>query len=170
MQHKSFGGMECPVARTLERVGDWWTILILRDAFHGRTRFDEFQKSLDIAPNILSRRLSSLVDDGLLKRRRYTDHPPRYEYVLTERGKDFRSVLLAMLTWGNRHFAPEGRSVVLVDTETGREVDPILVDPATGLPVTDRRYRTVPGPAASEATRRQLADPETRAAKEPSHV
>ena len=170
MQHKSFGGMQCPVARTLERVGDWWTILILRDAFQGRTRFDEFQKSLEIAPNILSRRLGSLVEDGLLKRRRYTDHPPRYEYVLTERGKDFRSVLLAMLAWGNRHFAPEGRSVVLIDSETGREVDPILVDPLSGQPVTNRRFRTVAGPAADEATRRQLAGAKMRPTRDPEHV
>jgi len=169
MQHKSVGGMQCPVARTLERVGDWWTILILRDAFQGRTRFDEFQKSLEIAPNILSRRLSALVDDGLLERRRYSDHPPREDYVLTDRGRDFRTVVLAMLAWGNRHFAPEGRSVILVDGETGREVDPILVDPVTGRPVTEYPYRTVAGPAADERTRRQLSRTAT-AAKEPSHV
>jgi len=170
MQHKSVGGMQCPVARTLERVGDWWTILILRDAFQGRTRFDEFQKSLEIAPNILSRRLSALVDDGLLERRRYSDHPPREDYVLTDRGRDFRTVVLAMLAWGNRHFAPEGRSVILVDGETGREVDPILVDPVTGRPVTEYPYRTVAGPAADERTRRQLSRTATAAAKEPSHV
>jgi len=170
MQHKSFGGMQCPVARTLERVGDWWTILILRDAFQGRTRFDEFQKSLEIAPNILSRRLSALVEDGLLERRRYSDHPPREDYVLTERGRDFRTVVLAMLAWGNRHFAPEGRSVILVDGETGREVDPILVDPVTGRPVTEYPYRTIAGPAADERTRRQLSRTATAVAKEPSHV
>jgi DNA-binding HxlR family transcriptional regulator len=170
MRHKSFGEMQCPVARTLERVGDWWTILILRDAFQGRTRFDEFQKSLDIAPNILSRRLTALVEDGLLQRRRYSDHPPREEYVLTERGRDFRTVVLAMLAWGNRHLAPEGKSVVLIDGETGREIDPILVDPVTGRPVTDYPYRTVAGPAADERTRRQLDSTPARAAKEPSHV
>jgi DNA-binding HxlR family transcriptional regulator len=170
MQHKSFGGMQCPVARTLERVGDWWTILILRDAFHGLTRFDEFQKSLDIAPNILSRRLAALVEDGLMHRQRYSDHPPREEYVLTERGRDFRSVVLAMLAWGNRHLTPEGKSVVLIDGETGREVDPILVDPVTGRSVAEYPYRTVAGPAADERTRRQLASAAARHAKEPSHV
>ena len=90
MQRKSFGNMPCPIARSLERVGDWWSILILRDAFQGVTRFDQFQKSLEIAPNILSRRLSSLVEGGLLERRRYRAHPPRHEYLLTERGRDFR--------------------------------------------------------------------------------
>ena len=176
MQHKSFGEMSCPVARTLERVGDWWTILILRDAFHGLTRFDEFQKSLDIAPNILSRRLAALVEDGLLARQRYSDHPPREEYVLTEKGRDFRSVVLAMLAWGNRHYAPEGKSVLLIDGETGREVDPVLVDPATGRSVTEYPYRTVAGPAADERTRRRLATSAARssdaapAPKEPANV
>jgi DNA-binding HxlR family transcriptional regulator len=170
MQRKSFGNMQCPVARTLERVGDWWTILILRDAFHGRTRFDEFQKSLDIAPNILSKRLAALVGDGLMERRRYSDHPPREDYVLTGRGRDFRTVVLAMLAWGNRHLTPEGKSVVLVDGETGREVDPILVDPETGRPVTEYPYRTVAGPAADERTRRQLLHSTARSAEEPSHV
>src|SRR4051794_9721287 len=97
MQRKSFGRMACPIARSLERVGEWWSILILRDAFYGLTRFDEFQTSLGIAPNILTRRLNALVEAGLLKRRRYSQRPPRYEYVLTERGLDFRPVMQAML-------------------------------------------------------------------------
>ena len=170
MQPKSYGDTQCPVARTLERVGDWWTILILRDAFHGRTRFDEFQKSLEIAPNILSKRLAALVEDGLMERRRYSEHPPREEYVLTERGRDFRSVMLAMLAWGNRHYAPEGRSVILIDTDTGLEVNPVLVDPETGRLATDPRYRTIAGPAADERTRRQLALRETAPTKEQVNV
>ena len=64
MQRKSFGNMQCPIARSLERVGEWWSILILRDALHGLTRFDQFQKSLDIAPNMLTRRLNALVEGG----------------------------------------------------------------------------------------------------------
>src|SRR5436305_9679729 len=101
MRRKSFGHMQCPIARSLERVGEWWSILILRDAFYGLTRFDEFQKSLEIAPNILTRRLNALVEAGLLERRRYSERPPRYEYLLTERGRDFRPVMQAMLAWGN---------------------------------------------------------------------
>src|SRR6187549_3884360 len=110
MRRKSFGDMPCPIARGLERVGEWWSILILRDAFYGLTRFDEFQTSLGIAPNMLSRRLNALVEAGLLKRRRYSLRPPRYEYVLTERGRDFRPVMQAMLAWGNRHFAAQRRA------------------------------------------------------------
>ena len=124
MQRKSFGDMTCPIARSLERVGEWWSILILRDAFRGLTRFDQFQKSLDIAPNMLTRRLNALVESGLLERRIYSEHPPRHEYLLTERGRDFRPVLWALLAWGNRHFAPEGASVIVVDTETGETGGP----------------------------------------------
>ena len=120
MQRKSFGNMPCPIARSLERVGEWWSMLILRDALHGMTRFDEFQKSLGIAPNMLTRRLDALVEAGLLERRRYSEHPPRDEYVLTARGRDFRPVLLALMALGNRHFAPEGASVQLVDTQHRR--------------------------------------------------
>jgi DNA-binding HxlR family transcriptional regulator len=77
MQRKSFGHMACPIARSLEHVGEWWSMLILRDALNGMTRFDEFQNSLPIAPNMLTRRLTALVEAGLLERRRYSERPPR---------------------------------------------------------------------------------------------
>ncbi len=157
MQRKSFGNMQCPIARSLERVGEWWSILILRDAFLGVTRFDQFQKSLGIAPNMLTRRLNALVEAGLLERRSYNERPQRFEYVLTERGRDFRPVLLAILAWGNKHFAPEGPSVVIVDTETGELAEPILVDRRSGRPLTDPVFRAVAGPAADERTRRRYA-------------
>src|SRR5262247_1008112 len=140
MQHKSFENMPCPIARSLARVGEWWSILILRDALHGMTRFDEFQKSLGIAPNMLTRRLNALVEAGLLERHRYSEHPPRDEYRLTARGRDFRPVLLAMLAWGNRHFAPEGASIQIVDAATGAPADPVLVDRATGRPLIGPDY------------------------------
>ena len=157
MQRKHFGGMPCPIARSLERVGEWWSILILRDALHGMTRFDEFQKSLGIAPNMLTRRLNALVEAGLLQRRRYREHPPRDEYLPTARGRDFRPVLVALLAWGNRHFAPEGPSVQLIDTRTGAPVEPILVDRASGRPIQEPEYAFAPGPAAPERTRRRYA-------------
>jgi DNA-binding HxlR family transcriptional regulator len=157
MQRKSFVNMQCPIARGLERVGDWWSILILRDAFNGLTRFDQFEKSLEIAPNILSRRLRSLVEAGLLERRRYLEHPPRHEYLLTERGRDFRPVLWSLLAWGNRHFAPEGKSVLLVDSETGAPADPILVDRGSGRLLTSPQFRSAAGPAADEHTRERQA-------------
>jgi DNA-binding HxlR family transcriptional regulator len=157
MQRKSFGDMQCPVARSLERVGEWWSILVLRDAFAGMRRFDEFQNSLDIAPNILTRRLTALVQAGMLERRLYCERPPRYEYVLTERGRDFRPVLIAMQAWGNRHFAPEGPSVMLVDARTGAAAEPILVDRLTGQPITDATHRNAAGPAAGAGVKKRLA-------------
>jgi DNA-binding HxlR family transcriptional regulator len=155
MQHKSFAKMQCPIARGLERVGEWWSILILRDALHGLTRFDQFQKSLGIAPNMLARRLNALVEAGLLERRRYCERPPRDEYLLTECGRDFRPVVLALLAWGNRHFAPEGASVMLVNRKTGAAVDPILADPAAGRRVDEPDYALAPRPAAGPLTLRR---------------
>jgi DNA-binding HxlR family transcriptional regulator len=163
MQRKSFSDMQCPIARSLERVGEWWSILILRDAFQGLTQFDQFQKSLGIAPNMLTRRLNSLVETGLLERRRYSEHPPRDEYVLTERGRDFRPVLWALLAWGNKHFAPEGPSVLVVDAATGKSADPVLVDRKTGKVMTPDSFRSAPGPAADARTR-------ARYTKTPGHV
>jgi DNA-binding HxlR family transcriptional regulator len=158
MQHTNLAAMQCPIARSLNRVGEWWSILILRDAFHGLTRFDQFQKSLGVAPNILSRRLTGLVRSGLLERRRYRDRPPRYEYVLTDIGHDFRPVLWAMLAWGNRHFAPEGESVLLVDRATGRRAVPTMIDANSGKPLVASAFRSAAGPAADATTRLRHAD------------
>jgi DNA-binding HxlR family transcriptional regulator len=157
MRRKSFGNMQCPIARSLERVGEWWSILILRDASLGLTRFDEFQESLGIAPNILTRRLKALVEAGLLERRRYSERPPRDEYVLSQAGHDFRPVLWALLAWGNRHFAPEGASVVIVDSKTGAQADPLLVDGKSGRSLAAPVFRSAAGPAADARTRRRYA-------------
>src|SRR5215831_9877932 len=123
MQHKSFETMPCPIARSLARVGEWWSMLILRDALYGMTRFDQFQKSLGIAPNMLTRRLNALVEAGLLARRRYSEKPPRDEYLLTARGRDFRPML--------------------VDPASGRPIDTpdyaLIAGPAAG-DRTRRRY------------------------------
>jgi len=146
---------QCPVARSVARVGDEWSVLILRDALYGLTRFDEFQKSLGIAPNILTRRLNSLVEDGMLERAQYSEHPPRFEYRLTPAGRDFRTVVLAMAAWGNRHFADEGQSLLIVDSKTGEAADPILVDGKSGRPLTFPDFRVVAGPAANEAMKKR---------------
>ena len=132
-------------------------MLILRDALAGMTRFEQFRQSLGIAPGMLARRLDALVVAGLLERRRYSAHPPRDEYQLTERGQDFRSVLVAMLAWGNRHFPPEGASVVIVDAATGAPADPILVDRLSGRPLVAPDYRLAPGPAAGQGMHRRLS-------------
>jgi DNA-binding HxlR family transcriptional regulator len=157
MQRKNFGRMACPIARSLARVGEWWSMLILRDALHGVRRFDEFERGLGIAPNMLARRLNALVAAGLLERRRYSERPPRYEYAPTARGRDFHPVLVSLLAFGNKHFAPEGASVLLVDTRSGAPVDPILVDRDTGRPIKEPDYAFAPGPAASDRVRRRYA-------------
>jgi DNA-binding HxlR family transcriptional regulator len=157
MEKTKLSEMDCPIARAFDRVGEWWSILILRDAFHGLTRFDQFQKSLPIAPNMLTRRLNALVAGGLLERKLYNEHPPRHEYVLTARGRDFRPVMIAMMAWGNRHFAPDGVQSTLVDAETGIEADPLLVDRATLRPLTEQDFTFAAGPAATEAVKKRMA-------------
>jgi DNA-binding HxlR family transcriptional regulator len=158
MKRKRLGDTQCPIARGLEQVGEWWSIMILRDALHGFTRFDEFQESLGIAPNMLTKRLTSLVESGLLERRLYNEHPPRYEYILTQQGRDFRPVLITLLSWGNKYLAPEGKALVLAEAKTGKMADPVLVDRVSGKPVTERDFVFRPGPAASARIRRRYAE------------
>jgi DNA-binding HxlR family transcriptional regulator len=156
MQRTSFLSFECPAARALESVGDWWSILILRDAFQGLKRFDEFQQSLGVASNILSRRLDHLTSAGLFERRRYVDRPPRYEYVLTDKGRDFYPVAVALFAWGSRHLAPEDIAMRLGDRATGRERRAIVVDANTGEPITPENTILLPGPAATDKTLRRI--------------
>jgi DNA-binding HxlR family transcriptional regulator len=157
MRHKSLHDTGCPIARSLEHVGEWWSILILRDAFTGASRFDDFQTGLGIAPNMLTRRLKKLVESGLLEKRRYREKPARYEYVLTKKGRDFRPVLWSLIAWGNEHFAPEGESVMVVDAATGERADPVLVDRRTGRLLQAPEFRVAAGPAANERIRRRHA-------------
>jgi len=130
----------------------------MRDALRGTTRFDELQRSLGIAPNMLTRRLNALVDAGLLERRRYCERPPRDAYVPTERGRDFYPVLVSLLAWGNRHFAPEGASVIVVDRKTGAAVDPVLTDSRTGQPITQAGHAFAAGPVTGPRTRERFGD------------
>lgn len=105
MRRTSFAQWPCSVARTMDLLGDWWTPLVLREAFYGITRFDEFQQGLGIARNTLADRLRRLVDEGLLEKRPYQSDPVRHDYVLTEMGRDFFPVLAAMSRWGDRWLA-----------------------------------------------------------------
>jgi DNA-binding HxlR family transcriptional regulator len=147
----------------VERIGDWWTLMVLRDSLiYGMTRFDEFQKSLNVSSNMLTTRLNGLVEDGLLEKKQYSTHPPRYEYLPTAIGRDFLPVLAVMQAWSNRHFAPEGLSVVLRDRETGALVDAAVVDLNTGAPITPDRHQYIPGPRASDAMRSRLERAESR--------
>ncbi|WP_370615712.1 winged helix-turn-helix transcriptional regulator [Mumia sp. Pv 4-285] len=153
MRRVDLSDAECPIARGAGELGDWWSLLILRDALDGIRRFDEFAEDLPISPAMLIRRLRTLVDGGLLERRRYSQHPERFEYVLTPRGRSAQTVVIALLAWGNEQLEPSRRSVVLTDRDTGREIEPVLVDAATGTPLSELRLAAVPGPVASDAIR-----------------
>ena len=140
MQRKNFDDMTCPIARTLDRVGEWWSILILRDAFFGRTRFDEFQKNTGIAPNILTRRLKSLVEAGLLEKRPYQERPVRYEYLLTEMGRNTQPLLIALSDFGNRYFADRGVTMQVRDIATGDVAAPVYIDEKTGKTIDPETF------------------------------
>jgi DNA-binding HxlR family transcriptional regulator len=158
MQPKTLPHPECPTAQALQCVGEWWSIMILRDAFQGFTRFDEFRSSLGIAPNILSRRLAHLTRSGLFERRLYSEKPPRYEYVLTAKGRDFFPVVVAMFAWGNRHLAAKGsKALLLAERETARVLDPVMVDAESLAPITPETVALVAGPSASRGMRTRLA-------------
>lgn len=164
MKHRDLSAVACPVARGLEHVGEWWSILILREAFNGATKFDEFQKGVEgIAPNMLTRRLKDLVEKGILARRRYSARPERYEYVLTESGLDFYKVMWALAEWGNRHFAPEGELIQLRNKKTKKKAVPVLIDRNTGAEMRLQDYRVVAGPGAPPGLREKMA-----AVKEPA--
>lgn len=157
MQHKPLAHAECPIARSLECVGEWWSMLIIRDALQGLRRFDEFARSLDIAPSMLTRRLNALVEAGMLAKHPYSQRPLRYEYVPTAKAEDFGGVLLALVAWGNRHYAPEGASVQVVERGSGRPLVPAWLDAHSGVLVPSSRATVAPGPAASEGMRTRLA-------------
>ncbi|MEO7996465.1 MAG: helix-turn-helix domain-containing protein [Gemmatimonadaceae bacterium] len=140
MQHKSLADLPCPIARGLEHVGEWWSILILRDALRGHTRFDEFQKSLPIAPNMLTRRLAALVESGLLARQQYSTKPPRFEYTLTEAGLDFQPVIAAIFAWGQKHYGPSAPRSQFVHRTTGEIAEPIVMDQKSGLPLASINF------------------------------
>jgi DNA-binding HxlR family transcriptional regulator len=125
VKRTSFSDMSCSIAQTLEVVGEWWTLLILRDSLLGVTRFEEWQRRLGIARNVLSARLETLVEQGILERRRYQEHPPRDEYLLTRKGSDLAPVLDALRVWGDRYAAPDGPPVVLVHDDCGETTTPI---------------------------------------------
>lgn len=118
-------------------------MLILRDAHAGLTRFDQFRKSLGIAPTILTRRLATLTEEGMLEKRRYSEHPPREEYLLTAAGQDFLPVLFVLGAWGRQHRGG-GKLVRFLDDEAGTEIRAVAVDEVTGARIGTRPIRIVP--------------------------
>jgi DNA-binding HxlR family transcriptional regulator len=151
VERKSFADMHCSVAQCLEVVGEWWSMLIVRDVFLGVSRFDQFQERLGISRNVLNQRLSRLVDAGVLVKVPYSDHPPRYDYRLTDMGRDLWPVLTAMRQWGDKHGAPDGPPVQTIHQGCGQISVAVLTCSSCGEPIGPRDVRAVPGPGAVEA-------------------
>ncbi len=143
--------MHCSVAQCLEVVGEWWSMLILRDAFLGVTRFDQFQERLGISRNVLNQRLATLVEAGVLVKVPYNDHPPRHDYRLTDKGRDLWPVVTTMRQWGDKYAAPEGPPLQLVHKGCGEISDAVLTCTTCGEPIGARDVRAVPGPGALES-------------------
>ncbi|UBH05884.1 transcriptional regulator [Leucobacter sp. Psy1] len=148
---------ECPLSTAMSYVGEWWTMLILHDCFDGYTRFDQFEANIGLSSSMLTSRLKTLVESGVLERRVYQERPRRHEYVLTDFGRSLRPILVAMAAWRNAQLAPEERAMVLIDSETGLEVEPVVVDPRTGQSVAGPRYVFTSGPGAGEGMRARYA-------------
>ena len=151
---RRFGDQNCSVAQALEVLGDWWTLLVVREAMFGTRRFADFAAELGISKNILTRRLGHLVDHGVMKRVDAGVHGRRYEYVLTPMGKDLATVVTALRQWGDRWiFGPGREPIVIQDRRTGRSIPPVRIRGEDGEPIAGDQLEIRPGPGASRKTR-----------------
>jgi DNA-binding HxlR family transcriptional regulator len=147
MRHSALHEQPCSIARTVAVLGERWTFVILREAFQGQRRFEDMQRGLGIARNILADRLNQLVEEGILDRRPYRERPPRYEYRLTDKGRDLYPVLVALMRWGDRHRCGDaGPPTVLVHEACGHETQPHFVCSHCGEEIHARAMRSQPGP------------------------
>jgi DNA-binding HxlR family transcriptional regulator len=144
MARTDFSQMECSIARTLEVIGERWSLLIVRDAMYGVRRFDDFAADLGVARNVLTDRLGRLVEHGVMERRQYEDRPPRYEYRLTEKGKDLFPVLLSMVRWGDRWATDEAPPVTLTHTVCGQVTSAVPCCSACGRELRWSEVRSDP--------------------------
>jgi DNA-binding HxlR family transcriptional regulator len=157
MPYRPFEGQNCSIAATLAVVGERWSLLVMREVLLGRRRFADIKRETGIASNILSDRLDTLVEHGLLERRLYSRQPESYEYRATRRGRDLNPVLVALMQWGDRHLGGEdGPPRVVVHGACGHDADPRLVCSHCQQPLRPAELRVRPGPGA---TARQRAEP-----------
>jgi len=151
MRVTSLEDWDCSIARTLDVVGEWWTLLILRDAFRGTHRFDDFHSSLGVARSVLTARLQKLTEHGVLERRAYSEHPPRYEYHLTDKGRDLFPVIATLLHWGDVWAPnPAGPPRVFVHDSCGQVTVPVLTCPHCHGEVSAANTHSEPGPGSSQ--------------------
>jgi DNA-binding HxlR family transcriptional regulator len=150
---RRFQRENCSVARALEILGDWWTLLVVREAFLGTRRFADFEAHLGISKNILTRRLDHLTRHGVLERVDAGVHGTRFEYVLTAMGKDLVTVMTALRQWGDRWlFGAGGEPMIVADRRTGRPIPTVRVLDEEGQPLRSRDLEIQPGPGASKRT------------------
>ncbi|CAG2154347.1 hypothetical protein LMG31506_05063 [Cupriavidus yeoncheonensis] len=167
MPPTDFTTMPCPVARSMAVLGERWAILVMREAFYGSTRFDEFEKNLGIAPNILSARLKTLVTHGLLDRVT-PEGGGRHVYQLTEKGRDFFPAYVALKAWADRWMTDEkGPLTVLQDKRSGTEISTPSLTRADGTAITLDDVRVLPGPGAGRFLRAPLRRSRRRARGQP---
>ena len=149
MRQTSFATMACSMARGLEVIGDWWTPLIIRDLQLGLDRFDALAENLGISRNLLAARLAHLTEHGIVARRRYSEHPPRYRYVLTDAGRQLVPVLMALTAWGDRWATPEGGPPLLFRHRgCGHQFTPTVTCGACGEQLRPGEVEALPGPGA----------------------
>jgi DNA-binding HxlR family transcriptional regulator len=148
MLRRDYQDQNCSIARTLEIVGERWTLLIVRDALLGLSRFEQFQSSLGIARNVLADRLDRLVDAGVLERARYSERPPRYEYVLTKKGSELRLALAGLRQWGDDHLSPKPPRLLRRKSDR-RPVVAALVPEGDPNILRPDEVESVPGPGAT---------------------
>ena len=132
MRRTRFDDAHCPVARTADLLGDWWSPLVLRELLFGRRRFAEIEASLEISKGVLAQRLARFEGEGIVERERYQEHPPRDDYVLTDKGTALWEVMVAMWRYGDEWLFDDGAPIELYDKRTGEEIEPLLIDAATG--------------------------------------
>lgn len=152
MAPQNIDKLNCSVAQALDLIGEGWTILILREAFFGSRRFDEFQKQLGVARNILTVRLNKLCENGILEKRPIKDGAKRHEYRLTAMGKDLYSVLIAITQWGDRWLRDSKAPVKFIERKTGKEVAEVTVFSEDGKKLKPRELAVSPGPGATAET------------------
>ncbi|ORB11248.1 winged helix-turn-helix transcriptional regulator [Mycobacterium noviomagense] len=152
MLPRTYEHQVCSIARSLELIGDRWTLLIVRDALRGVRRFDDFRARLGVAHNVLSDRLSRLTEAGVLERRLYQQRPDRYEYHLTEQGRDLWPVLMSLLAWGDRYLAPQGPPLLVSHRSCGGRLTPRLTCADCGAHLGPDDVDLRPGPGARDVS------------------
>ncbi len=146
MKRSSIAHFQCSIAQTLEIVGEWWTLLIIRNVSFGQRRFEAIQADLGIARNVLSDRLATLVEHDVLQRVQYQTNPDRFEYRLTAKGKDLMPVLMSLMAWGDKWAAPDGPPIILTHRDCGHETTPTTVCSHCGEPLEWGHTRAAAGP------------------------